>query len=204
MSSEWDQQRWHPVLPHAACSSSSLILPWSQWLTESNHNAQAAARHMTAADSRPHALRNTHDCNTLLCRHVEMLRDDMSLLKKEMQTSHADITGVVSITTNIDARFHMLESEMHGFWKKMKDDETAKADKAAAAKSQSSSQVSSTSLLSIMTTNVCEPSQCRPVVLPTDTSVCTMSHCFVQTRRSLQWFRNTGSVMTVTTGHIQW
>ncbi|DBA75369.1 TPA: hypothetical protein ACH3X1_010636 [Trebouxia sp. C0004] len=65
--------------------------------------------------------------------HVEMLRDDMSLLKKEMQTSHADISSAVSITSNIDGRFHMLESEMHGYWKKMKDDESAKADKAAAA-----------------------------------------------------------------------
>ncbi|KAL0045300.1 hypothetical protein WJX82_003127 [Trebouxia sp. C0006] len=76
--------------------------------------------------------------------HVEMLRDDISLLKKEMQTSHADISGAVSITTNIDGRFHMLEREMHGFWKKMKDDKTAKADKAdkaAAARSQSSSPV---------------------------------------------------------------
>ena len=135
-----------------------------------------------------------------------MLRDDISLLKKEMQTSHADISGAVSITTNIDARFHMLESEMHGFWKKMKDDETAKADKAdkaAAARSQSSSPVSSTPLLSIITTNVCEPSEFRPLVLPTDTSLCTVPRCFVQTRMSLQCFGNRGTVMTGTQGCIQ-
>jgi len=158
---------------------------------------------MTATDSKPQAVHDTHDCNMLLCRHVEMLRDDMSLLKKEMQTSHADISGAVSITTNIDGRFHMLESEMHGFWKKMKDDETAKADKAAAARSQSSSPVSHAPLLSIMTTNVCEPSQRRPVVLPPDSSLCTVPHCFVQIRRSLQCFGNRGRVMTVTQGYIQ-
>jgi len=158
---------------------------------------------MTATYSRSRAIGVPHDCNKLLCRHVEMLRDDISLLKKEMQTSHADISGAVSITTNIDGRFHMLESEMHGFWKKMKDDETAKADKAAAARSQSSSPVSSTPLLSIITTNVCEPSQFRPLVLPTDTSLCTVPRCFVQTRMSLQCFGNRGTVMTGTQGCIQ-
>ncbi len=130
-----------------------------------------------------------------------MLRDDMSLLKKEMQTSHADISGAVSITTNIDGRFHMLESEMHGFWKKMKDDETAKADKvdkAAAAKAQSSFPVSHAPLLSIMTTNVREPSQCRPVVIPSDTSLWTVPRRFVQARVCMQCFSNRGRVMTVT------
>ncbi|KAL0034105.1 hypothetical protein WJX79_009107 [Trebouxia sp. C0005] len=73
--------------------------------------------------------------------HVEMLRDDMSLLKKEMQTTHADLSSAVSISSNIDGRFHMLESEMHSFWKKVKDDETAKAEEAAATRSQSSSPV---------------------------------------------------------------
>jgi len=139
-----------------------------------DHNAQAGpswCSHMTATDSKPQAVHDTHDCNMLLCRHVEMLRDDMSLLKKEMQTSHAD--------------------------------ETAKADKAAAARSQSSSPVSHAPLLSIMTTNVCEPSQRRPVVLPPDSSLCTVPHCFVQIRRSLQCFGNRGRVMTVTQGYIQ-
>ena len=98
-----------------------------------------------------------------------MLRDDMSLLKKEMQTTHADLSSAVSISSNIDGRFHMLESEMHSFWKKVKDDETAKAEEAAATRSQSSSPVSHAPLLSIVITNHCEPSQFRPVVMPTDT-----------------------------------
>ena len=120
-----------------------------------------------------------HKCNKLLCRHVEMLRDDMGLPKKEMQTTHADISSAVSVTSNIDGRFHMLESEMHGFWKKMKDDEAAKAEKAAAATSQSTSPVSLAPLLSITVTKCCEPSQSRPVVLLTDTSLCTVPHCLV-------------------------
>ena len=98
-----------------------------------------------------------------------MLRDDMSLLKKEMQTTHADVSGAVSVTSNIDGQFHMLESEMHGFWKKMKDDEAAEAEKAAAATSQSTSPVSLAPLFSITITNSCEPSRSRPVVLPTNT-----------------------------------
>lgn len=131
-----------------------------------------------------------------------MLRDDMSLLKKEMQTTHADLSSAVSITSNIDGRFHMLESEMHGFWKKMKDDETAKAEKAAAARSQSSSPVSHAPLLSIIITN-CEPSQFRPVVISTDTSLCTVPHFFAQTRVSLQCFGSRGRVMIDTQGYVQ-
>lgn len=188
---------------HAACSAGSPKVPRLQGQTKDDHNVEAGVSHTTAADSKPHAEGDPHDCNTLLCRHVEMLRDDMSLLKKEMQTSHADISGAVSITTNIDARFHMLESEMHGFWKKMKDDETAKADKAAAARAQSSSPVSHAPLLFVIITNECESSQCRPVVLPTDMPLCTVPRCFVQTRRSLHCFGNKGRVMTVTQGYIQ-
>lgn len=66
----------------------------------------------------------------LSCRHVEMLRDDMSLQKKEMQTARADIGNATAVTANIDGRFHMLESEMRSLWKKVTDDH----DKAAADK----------------------------------------------------------------------
>lgn len=154
---EWNQQCQYQSLTHAACSSAIQY-----WQNKDDHNAQAGVSHMTAADSKPQAVHDTHDCNTLLCRHVEMLRDDMSLLKKEMQTTHADLSGAVSITSNIDSRFHMLESEMHSVWKKMKDDETAKADKAAAARSQSSSRVSHATLPSINHTNACEPVERHP------------------------------------------
>lgn len=62
-----------------------------------------------------------------------MLRDNMSLQKKEMQTARADIGDAVAVTANIDGRFHMLESEMHSVWKQITDDQAAR-DKAAADK----------------------------------------------------------------------
>lgn len=62
-----------------------------------------------------------------------MLRDNMSLQKKEMQTARADIGDAAAVTANIDGRFHMLESEMHSVWKKITDDQVAR-DKAAADK----------------------------------------------------------------------
>ena len=62
-----------------------------------------------------------------------MLRDNMNLQKKEMQTARADIGDAVAVTANIDGRFHMLESEMRGLWKKMTDEQAAR-DKAAADK----------------------------------------------------------------------
>ena len=62
-----------------------------------------------------------------------MLRDNMSLQKKEMQTARADIGDAVAVTANIDGRFHMLESEMHSVWKKITNDQVAR-DKAAADK----------------------------------------------------------------------
>ena len=61
-----------------------------------------------------------------------MLRDDMGILKKEMQSTRAEVSDAITITGNIDSRFHTLESEMRGFWAKMKDDETARADDTAA------------------------------------------------------------------------
>lgn len=62
-----------------------------------------------------------------------MLRDDMGLLKKEMQTTCADLSDAAAITSNVDARFHMLESELRGLWKKITDAEAAR-EKAAASK----------------------------------------------------------------------
>lgn len=68
-----------------------------------------------------------------LYRHVEMLRDSMSLQKKEMQTARADIGDAVAMTANIDSGFQMLESEMHSLWKKVTDGQAAH-DEAAADK----------------------------------------------------------------------
>ena len=62
-----------------------------------------------------------------------MLRDNMSLQKKEMQTARADIGDAVAVTANIDGRFHMLQSEMRSLWKKITDEQVAR-DKAAADK----------------------------------------------------------------------
>lgn len=63
-----------------------------------------------------------------------MLRDDMSLQKKEMQSARADIGDAVAVTANIDSRFHMLESQMQSLLKKITEDQAAH-DKAAADKS---------------------------------------------------------------------
>ena len=62
-----------------------------------------------------------------------MLRDSMSLQKKELQTTRADISDAVAVTANIDGRFRMLESELRSLWKKITDDQ-ATHDKAAADK----------------------------------------------------------------------
>lgn len=45
---------------------------------------------------------NTHEHKNGVWRyrHVEMLRDDMSLQKKEMQSAHADIGDAVAVTAN--------------------------------------------------------------------------------------------------------
>ena len=76
---------------------------------------------------------NTHERKNgvLRYRHVEMLRDDMSLQKKEAQSARADISDAVAVTANIDGRFLMLESQMQGLLKKVTDD-LAAHDKAAA------------------------------------------------------------------------
>ena len=60
-----------------------------------------------------------------------MLRDDMSVQKKEMQSARADIGDAAAVTANIDSRFHMLESQMQDLLKKVTDDQAAH-DKAAA------------------------------------------------------------------------
>ena len=79
-----------------------------------------------------------------------MLRDDMGLLKKEMQGIHAEISDAVSVTSNIDSRFHLLESELRGLWKQVKTDEAARADNPVAAMPQFASTVSpATSLMQI-------------------------------------------------------
>ena len=66
-------------------------------------------------------------------RHVEMLRDDMSLQKKEMQTARADISNTAAITASIEGRCHMLDSELNGLSKKLAEHQAAR-DKAAASK----------------------------------------------------------------------
>lgn len=71
-----------------------------------------------------------------------MLRDDMGLLKKEMKVTHAEISDAVSVTSNIDSRFHLLESELRGLWKQVKIDEAARADNPVAAMPQFASTVS--------------------------------------------------------------
>lgn len=55
-------------------------------------------------------------------RHVEILRDDMSILRKELLEARSRVTEATSITGNIDGRFHMLESEMSGVWKKLQEE----------------------------------------------------------------------------------
>ena len=57
-------------------------------------------------------------------RHVEMLRDDMSILMTEPLEARRQVTEATSITRNIDGRFHMLESEMSGVWKKLQEEAT--------------------------------------------------------------------------------
>lgn len=68
----------------------------------------------------------------LAYRHVEMLRDDMSLQKKEMQTARADISNAVAAASSIDGRVQLLEGEMRSLSKKLTGNQAAR-DKAAAA-----------------------------------------------------------------------
>ncbi len=70
-----------------------------------------------------------------------MLQDDMGILKKEVQAMRAEVSDAVVVANNVDSRFHMLESEMRGFWKKMKDDEAVKAEKAAVGRLQTPAPV---------------------------------------------------------------
>ena len=51
-----------------------------------------------------------------------MLRDDMGILKKELMETRGQVVEASSVTGDIDGRFHMLESEMSGVWKKLQDD----------------------------------------------------------------------------------
>ena len=70
-----------------------------------------------------------------------MLRDDMGMLKKELQATRAQVGDAVAITDKIDTRFHMLESEMRGMWKQIKDSEAARSDTAAIKAAPAASQV---------------------------------------------------------------
>lgn len=65
-----------------------------------------------------------------------MLRDDMGLQKKEMQTARADISNAATVTSNLDGRFQLLDGELRGLSKKLTDHQAAR-DKAAANKSSS-------------------------------------------------------------------
>ena len=63
-----------------------------------------------------------HSKGVQLYRHVEMLRDDMGILKKELLQARGQVAEATSITGNIDGRFHLLESEMSGVWKKLQEE----------------------------------------------------------------------------------
>ncbi|KAL3134087.1 hypothetical protein ABBQ32_008511 [Trebouxia sp. C0010 RCD-2024] len=68
--------------------------------------------------------------------HVEMLRDDMSLQKKEMQTARADISNAAIVTSTLDGRFQVLDGELRGLSKKLTNHQAAR-DKDAANKPSS-------------------------------------------------------------------
>lgn len=51
-----------------------------------------------------------------------MLRDDMGIVKKELIEARGQVVEATSITGNIDGRFHLLESEMNGVWKRLQDE----------------------------------------------------------------------------------
>ena len=64
------------------------------------------------------------------------------MLKKELQGTRAQVGDAVAITDKIDTCFHMLESEMRGTWKQIKDSEAARVDSASAKPTPAASQVS--------------------------------------------------------------
>ena len=63
-----------------------------------------------------------------------MLRDDVGLKKKDMQTTRSDLGSATAVASDMSGRLHLLESEMRSLRKKIADDEAAR-DKAAADKS---------------------------------------------------------------------
>lgn len=65
-----------------------------------------------------------------------MLRDDMSILKKELMEARGQVVEAASITGNIDGRFHLLESEMSGVWKRLEGDTRPKSGKGGAAQAK--------------------------------------------------------------------
>lgn len=71
-----------------------------------------------------------------VCSHVEMLRDDMGILKKEVVEARGQMVQATNVTDNIDGRFHLLESEMSGVQKKLQDDFIGPKSPKAHAKAQ--------------------------------------------------------------------